>query len=162
MTSSHQDGVYITLNIRAQANASTQRYYDEIDLTQAVGMQFEETKLGPWTNSPGLTHGMQQLSVDELQSLGQSTLLQANRTNQAHLEYLFYPTFYPNMPTPDYAPLKNESYMSLSVGLVSAISVGNISLKSNSLGAGPIINLNVSQPIPCSAQVWWTSNYSYC
>ena len=121
-----------------------QRYYNDIGLEQAVGTQFRTTKQGPFTNSPGVTHGMQMLSLAELQSLNATGLIESNRTNQAHLEYLFYPTFYPNQPTPEYAPMTNESYISLSVGIVCAQSLGNISLQSNSHSDGPSISLKVS------------------
>lgn len=128
--------------MRVQANTSIQQYTSDIALEQAVGMQFQNTRQGPDTTT-GVLEAWQKLSVAELQSLNATGLIQGNRTNQTHLEYLFYPNFYPNMPTSEYAPMPNESYISLSVGLVAAQSVGNVTLKSNQHGDSPVINLNV-------------------
>ena len=139
---SHQDGYYVNINVRVQANTSIQRYRSDIGLQQAVGMQFQTSKEGPDTTT-GVLESWQKLSVDELRELNATELIESNRTDQAHLEYLFYPNFYPNMPTPEYAPLPNESYITLSVGLAAAQSIGNVTLQSNSLSDGPVINLNV-------------------
>ena len=158
---SHQDGMYIGLDVRVQANASLQQYLtDEINLQQAVGAQFQTTHQGPYTTT-GVLQGFQTLSEAELQGLGITGLINSNRTNQAHLEYLFFPNFYPNQPTPEYAPLANESYICLAVGIVAAQSTGIVSLKSNSLGDGPAISLNVSLRRAKEMKIWLTGKFEY-
>lgn len=83
------------------------------------------------------------LSDQDLQALGASELIGA-RSNQAHIEYLYEPFFYPHLPTPQYGLGRiGESYISLTAGLVAPTSRGNVSIRSDSISDAPVINLRV-------------------
>ena len=101
------------------------------------------------TSPSGITNGFLQLSVAELQSLSATDLLQT-RANQSHLELVWTSSFYPNIPTPQYTPLLNESYNAVSVSILAPTSRGNVSIQSSNPYDSPVIHLNVTMiPHPC-------------
>lgn len=134
------------MNVRTQASASLQYLDNDISALQAAEVEYQQNKSGPLTSPGGTTFGFQQLSVAELQDLGATELI-SNRANQSHIEYLFEPFFYPNMPTPEYAPLDNESYVSLTAAIIAPVSRGSVTLRSKNINDSPVINLNVSLSI---------------
>jgi choline dehydrogenase len=110
---------------------------------QAAGMEYLASHTGPlsYPAQGGSTHAFQKLSPEELQVLNATELFD-HRQNQSHIEYYWEPSFFPALPTPEYAPRKNESYFSLTAGLLAPVAQGNVSLQSNQIGDYPLINLN--------------------
>jgi len=99
---------------------------------------------GPLTTPIGPTYGFQQVPEDVLRSLDPEGLLQ-HRKNQAHLEYLWENIYYPALISDvidQYPPNLNESFFSLTAALVAPTSRGNVTIQTNSIQDGPVINLN--------------------
>lgn len=84
-----------------------------------------------------------------LKKINETTLDQLDATaslasphNQSQIEYYYETIFYPDYPTPEYTPLPNESYISLTAGIIAPVSRGNVSIKSCSINDPPQIELN--------------------
>lgn len=139
-----QDHLYFSIIARAQEEQSASDLYNRVDLTPAAEAQYEANQTGPLTTPIGPTYGFRQLSADELQDLGADDIL-AQYPSQAHIEYLWENVYYPAFPSdvlPQYPPNKNETFFSLTAALVAPASRGNVSLHSNSIQDGPLINVD--------------------
>lgn len=112
------------------------------DNLQAAQAEFYDHLTGPWTAPSGVTNGFQKLSDEELESIGAQAVIEAGLGNQSHIEYLFESIWYPWIPTPYYAPLPNESYISVTASSMVQLSRGNVTLRSSSMSDGPLINPN--------------------
>lgn len=141
-----QDHNYFSIIARSVPETSASQLYNNITKLQAAEAEFKATKTGPLTVPVGPNNGWQKLTVAELEQLN-ATELVGNRADQAHIEYLWENIYYPAGPSPDgmqYPPNKNESFFSVTAGLLAPVSRGNVSLMSNTIQDPPLINLNVS------------------
>ncbi|KAK5674172.1 hypothetical protein LTS10_013069 [Elasticomyces elasticus] len=139
-----QDHFYFSVIARAQANSSASQLYNRVDMLQAAQQEYATNHSGPLTTPVGPTYGFRQLSTSELQTLGAAQAL-ANQTAQAQIEYLWEDIYYPSNPSmvlPQYPPWKNESFISVTAALLSPVSRGNVTLQTNSIQDGPLINVN--------------------
>lgn len=127
-----QDHNYFSIIARAQQNGSSSQTYNNIANLQAAESQYKLNKSGPLTGPIGPCNGWQQLPPAVLQSLNATELLN-NRTDQAHIEYLFENIYYPGTPSwmmrTQYPPNLNESFFSVTAGLVAPVSRGNVTLQ---------------------------------
>jgi len=141
---SRQAHFYFSVIARTEANSSASQLYNRIDLLQAAQQEYSANNSGPLTTPVGPTYGFRKLSEDELQSVGAAQAL-SNQTDQAQIEYLWENIYYPSEPSmtlPQYPPYVNQSFMSVTAALLSPISRGNITLRSNAIQAAPVINVN--------------------
>ncbi|ODQ53304.1 GMC oxidoreductase [Saitoella complicata NRRL Y-17804] len=141
-----QDHCYFSLIARTEVDVSESQLYNRIDLLQAAAKEYATNHSGPLTSTVGPNYGFQQLSEAELQALGAQEIYESqNRTQQAHLEYLWESVYYPSqLPTSFslYPPYRNESFMSLTAALLAPTSRGSVTLQSDSIQDAPVINLN--------------------
>ncbi|KAK5069106.1 hypothetical protein LTS08_008750 [Lithohypha guttulata] len=135
------DHTYYSLYVRADPETSLTALFNNIYNLQQASQEFTQNEAGPLTAPTGPTYAFEMLSDQNLQALGASELIGA-RSNQAHVEYLYEPFFYPHLPTPQYGLGRiGESYISLTAGLVAPTSRGNVSIRSDSISDAPVINL---------------------
>ncbi|KAF5026013.1 hypothetical protein F66182_1915 [Fusarium sp. NRRL 66182] len=121
---------------------SSSQLASDFTLLQAAQEEFYSNGTGPYTAPSGITNGFQRLSEQELFEIGAGAVVEAGLSDQSHIEYLFESTWYPSGPTPYYTPLSNESYISLTVSSMVALSRGNVSLRGTSMSMAPDINPN--------------------
>lgn len=140
-----QDHYYFSLIMKVQPtlNASSSTTYGEVPSLVQAGEEYKGNRTGVFTAAPGFTHGFQQLSADQLNNFEAGDLI-STRLNQSHIEYYFEPIYFPTNPTSYYPPWVNETFISLTAGVIAPTSRGNVTLQSNSPGDGPAINLGVS------------------
>jgi choline dehydrogenase len=139
-----QDHCYFSVIARVRKEASASQLYSRIDLLQAAQKQYTANHTGPLTSPVGPTYGFQQIFATELTVLDTTGVLE-NRTNQAHIEYLWENFYYPSEPSTllsQCPPNLNESFMSLTAAVLAPVSRGNISLQSNTISDAPVINVN--------------------
>lgn len=139
-----QDHFYFSIIVRTEPDVSASDLYNRVDLLQAAEDLYSANSSGPLTTPVGPTYGFRQLSVHELKSAGADHLI-PNQTDQAHIEYLWENVYYPAYPSDaidQYPPNKNETFNSVTAALLTPASRGNVSLKSNSIQDGPVINMN--------------------
>lgn len=139
-----QDHCYFSVIARVRKEVSASQLYNRIDLLQAAQKQYTENHTGPLTSPVGPTYGFQQIPATELRVLDTTGALE-NRTNQAHIEYLWENLYYPSEPSTllsQYPPNLNESFMSVTAAVLAPVSRGNISFQSNTIGDAPVINVN--------------------
>jgi choline dehydrogenase len=139
-----QDHLYFSVIARTTPDASASQLYNRVDLLQAAQRQYASNHSGPLTTPVGPTYGFRQLGDDTLGQLGLAEIL-TNRTDQAHVEYLWENIYYPSQPSmvlPQYPPNKDESFMSLTAALLAPVSRGSVTLQSNTIQDAPLINLN--------------------
>lgn len=136
-----QDHTYFSVIVRSDPSTSLDSLVDSLPALLAAQEQYADNRTGPFTSPGGATFGFQKLSVDQLESLNATELL--NRTEQAHIEYYYEAAYYPTFPVEQYPPRGNESYISITAGLVAPVSRGRITLQSNSIMDAPVIDLNV-------------------
>ena len=135
-----QDHTYFSVNVRTQANISYSSLYNDVALLQTAEAEYQNSR-GPLTAPAGPSFGFEKLNASVLAQLDKAGAL-SNRQNQSHIEYYYEDIFYPNYLTPGYTPLPNESYISLTAGLIAPVSRGSVSIKSSSISDSPQINLN--------------------
>jgi choline dehydrogenase len=136
-----QDHTYFSIYLKADPSSSYSSLYHDISKLQEATAEFQSSQ-GPLTAPVGLSFGFEQIPTNTLSSLGASSLAQ-DRSQQAHVEYLYETIFYPNYPTPQYSPTEyNTSYISVTAALVAPVSRGSVSVKSNSISDPPQIDLN--------------------
>ena len=140
-----QDHAYFSINVRTQANVSASSLYNDIALLQTAEMQYQSSQ-GPLVASLSPSFGFQIVNVSTLEQL-EATELLTDRKNQSHIEYYYEDFFYPSPSTPEYTPLPNESYVSLTAGVIAPVSRGSVSIKSSSISDPPQINLDVCDPL---------------
>jgi len=132
----------------SKPDASTSQINNNFVNLEAAQAEFYANDSGPYTAPSGITNGFQQLSSAELISIGASAIVDQGLVNRSHVEYLYESIFYPSGPTPQYKPLTNETYISLTASGLVALSRGNITLRSSSMSDAPVINPNVSPISP--------------
>jgi choline dehydrogenase-like flavoprotein len=166
-----QDHVYFSVIVCSQANTSASMLYNNVTYLQAAEEQYGATKTGSLTVPVGPNNGWQQIPMSDLKALNATDLI-TERYNQTHIEYLWESIYYPGEPAIDrsqYAPKKNESFFSITAGLVAPLSKGNVTIqvlnylpqllcllladhtcdKSNTIQDPPVINLNVRESLTC-------------
>ncbi|KAL1393106.1 GMC oxidoreductase [Phyllosticta capitalensis] len=104
--------------------------------------EFYSSRTGEYTAPSGITNAFQRLSAEELKEIGAEAVIEAGLEDQSHIEYLYESVFYPSGPTPYYTPSDNQSYISLTASSMVALSRGNITLRSKSMGDFPLVNPN--------------------
>lgn len=136
-----QDHTYFSVIVRSQPSTSLDSLVNSFPAFLAAQAEYAENRTGPFTSPGGATYGFQKLSIDELSSLNAIELM--NRTEQAHIEYYYEAAYYPSFPVGQYPPRSNESYISITAGLLAPVSRGSVTLQSNSIMDAPVIDLNV-------------------
>lgn len=135
-----QDHTYFSVNVQADSSISYDPLYSDYSKLQAAASEFEESE-GPLVAPIGPSFAFEKIPVETLNQIGAAALA-ANRSDQAHIEYLYESNFYPNYPTPQYTPQQyNTTYISLTAALVAPQSRGSVSVKSNSNTDPPQIDL---------------------
>ncbi|KAF4784731.1 hypothetical protein HER10_EVM0011723 [Colletotrichum scovillei] len=109
---------------------------------QASQDEYYSTGKGVYTAPGGITNGFQELSSEQLESIGAGAVIEAGLTNRSTVEFLFESFFYPNSPGPTYEPSADGSYISITVSSMVALSKGNITIQSSGMSDAPIINPN--------------------
>jgi choline dehydrogenase-like flavoprotein len=88
-----------------------------------------------------LSFGFEKISTEQLASIGASAITAQGRSDQAHIEYLYETSYYPNLPSPSYSSKEyNTSYVSFTAALLSPTSKGSVSVLSNSPSDPPQID----------------------
>ena len=129
---SMQDHTYFSLTARVSAETSGD-LFNRVDLLQEAQRQYWANRTGPLTVAGGVTYSFQQVPMDVLESIG-ATELMGDRFDQAHVEYVFEPVYYPNNPnTQRYPPNLNESFFSLTAALLAGSSRGEVTLQVRSV-----------------------------
>jgi choline dehydrogenase len=135
-----QDHIYFSVIAEADPSISYSSLYHDYSNLQQATHDYKEAK-GPLTAPVGLAFGFEKVSSDTLDSIGASALITQNRSNQAHIEYLYETIYYPNLPTPYYSSKEyNTSYVSFTAAIVAPTSRGTVSVLSNSLSDPPQID----------------------
>ncbi|KAG7040071.1 hypothetical protein JMJ77_0010350 [Colletotrichum scovillei] len=80
---------------------------------QASQDEYYSTGKGVYTAPGGITNGFQELSSEQLESIGAGAVIEAGLTNRSTVEFLFESFFYPNSPGPTYEPSADGSYISI-------------------------------------------------
>lgn len=127
---------------RAQDSASTTDMSRSPENLREAQTLFYTNLTGPYTAPSGITNGFQKLSEDRLREIGAQAVIDAGLANQTHIEYLFESVWYPWIPTPFWAPLPNESYISVTASSMVQLSRGTVSLRTSSMSDSPLINSN--------------------
>lgn len=127
---------------RALDNASTTDMSRSPESLRAAQTLFYTNLTGPYTAPSGITNGFQKLTEAQLREIGAQAVIDAGLANQTHIEYLFESVWYPWIPTPFWAPLPNESYISVTASSMVQLSRGTVSLRSASMSDSPLINSN--------------------
>ncbi|KAK1510059.1 hypothetical protein CABS01_07731 [Colletotrichum abscissum] len=109
---------------------------------QASQDEYYSTGKGVYTAPGGITNGFQELSSEQLKSIGAGAVIEAGLTNRSTVEFLFESFFYPNSPGPTYEPSADGSYISITVSSMVALSKGNVTIQSSGMSDAPIINPN--------------------
>ncbi|KAH7253717.1 choline dehydrogenase [Fusarium redolens] len=120
--------------------ASTHQLMFNSTSVEASQEEYYTTGKGVYTAPGGITNGFQKLSNEQLQKIGAEAVIDAGLTNRSTVEFLFESFFYPNLPGPTYELSSDQSYISISVSSMVALSKGNITLQSSGMSDAPIIN----------------------
>jgi choline dehydrogenase len=141
-----QDHNYFSINVRANASTSIDSLMSNLNDLSALedaAQEYIQNQTGIMTTPGGTTYGFQQVPVADLQAMDAVEL--ENRTQQAHIEYLFEPTYYPSQPSPNgyqYGPWSNETFISITAGMIAPASRGTVTLQSRLITDQPVINVN--------------------
>ncbi|KAK4950065.1 hypothetical protein LTR28_007102 [Elasticomyces elasticus] len=117
------------------SEASTNQWIFNITKLAASRAEFYANASDRYTAPSGITNAFQMLSVEHLQSMGASAVIDVSLTNRSTVEFLFESIFYPEGPTPSYMWSLNESYISVTASSMVALSKGNITIQSNTTNA---------------------------
>jgi choline dehydrogenase-like flavoprotein len=135
-----QDHIYFSVIAEADPSISYSSLYHDYSKLQQATQEYKEVK-GPLTAPIGLAFGFEKISSDTLASIGASALTAQNRSDQAHIEYLYETIYYPNLPSPYYSSKEyNTSYVSFTAAILAPTSRGTVSVLSNSLSDPPQID----------------------
>jgi choline dehydrogenase len=135
-----QDHIYFSVIAEADPSISYSSLYHDYSKLQQATQEYKEVK-GPLTAPIGLAFGFEKISSDILASIGASALTAQNRSDQAHIEYLYETIYYPNLPSPYYSSMEyNTSYVSFTAAILAPTSRGAVSILSNSLSDPPQID----------------------
>jgi choline dehydrogenase-like flavoprotein len=140
-----QDHNYFSVTVRANASTSIDGLMSNLNDLSALELAAEEytqNQTGIMTTPGGTTYGFQQVPAADLQAMGAVEL--ENRTQQAHIEYLFEPTYYPSQPSSkgQFPPWNNETFISITAGMIAPASRGTVTLQSRLITDQPVINVN--------------------
>lgn len=127
---------------RALDNASTTDMSRTPENLREAQTLFYTNLTGPYTAPSGITNGFQKLTEEQLRAIGAQAVIDAGLANQTHIEYLFESVWYPWIPTPFWAPLPNESYISVTASSMVQLSRGTVTLRTASMSDAPLINPN--------------------
>ena len=112
-----QDHIYFSVIAEADPFISYSSLYHDYSKLQKVTQECNGAKVPP-TAPVGLAFGFEKVSSDTLVSIGASVLTAQNRSDQAHIEYLYETTYYSNFPTPYYSSKEyNTSYVSFTAAI---------------------------------------------
>ncbi|KAF1828868.1 glucose-methanol-choline oxidoreductase-like protein [Decorospora gaudefroyi] len=136
------DHSVFSIMARAQDNASTTDMSRTPENLRAAQMEYYQNLTGQYTAPSGVTNGFQQFTQQQLRDINASAIIDAGLADQAHVEYLFESVWYPWLPTPYWAPLPNESYISVTASSMVAQSRGTVTLRTSSMSDQPLINPN--------------------
>ncbi|KAJ2996152.1 hypothetical protein NUW58_g1066 [Xylaria curta] len=136
------DHSVFSIMVQCDPEASTHRETYDLDTIKATQSEYFTRGTGPYTAPTGITNAYQQLSIEKLEALGASAVIEAGHVNQSHMEFLYESIFYPNGPTPTYIPSSSSSYFSLTASNMVPLSRGSVSIRSNSMSDSPIIDPN--------------------
>ncbi|CBX90569.1 similar to glucose-methanol-choline oxidoreductase:GMC oxidoreductase [Plenodomus lingam JN3] len=136
------DHSVFSIMARAQDFASTTDMSRTPESLREAQTLFYNNLTGPYTAPSGVTNGFQKLNESQLREIGAEAIIEAGLANQTHIEYLFESVWYPWIPTPFWAPLPNESYISITASSMVQLSRGTVTLRSASMSDSPLINSN--------------------
>lgn len=136
------DHSVFSIMARAQDFASTTDMSRTPEALREAQTLFYTNLTGPYTAPSGVTNGFQKLNESQLREIGAEAIIDAGLANQTHIEYLFESVWYPWIPTPFWAPLPNESYISVTASSMVQLSRGTVTLRSASMSDSPLINSN--------------------
>ncbi|KAI8943833.1 hypothetical protein NX059_001806 [Plenodomus lindquistii] len=136
------DHSVFSIMARAQDFASTTDMSRTPESLREAQTLFYTNLTGPYTAPSGITNGFQKLNESQLREIGAEAIIDAGLANQTHIEYLFESVWYPWIPTPFWAPLPNESYISVTASSMVQLSRGTITLRTSSMSDSPLINSN--------------------
>ncbi|KAM0081073.1 hypothetical protein ACKRZS_006773 [Fusarium odoratissimum] len=122
--------------------ASTHQLMFNSTAVEASQEEYYTTGKGVNTAPGGVTNGFQELSGKKLQKICAEAVIDAGLANRSTVELLLESFFHPNSPGPTYEPSSDQSYISISVSSMVALSKGNITLQSSGMSDTPIINPN--------------------
>jgi hypothetical protein len=140
-----EDHSYFSIYVQSTTAASESALYENIYNLQQAEAQYAASKTGMLTAPVGPAFGFEQISPAELAAAGATDLL-ANRSDQAHSEYLIETIYFPNIPVAGYHPITGVSYLSVTAAVVAPSSRGSVTLRSNSGEDAPVIDVNVRKP----------------
>ncbi|PNP82866.1 hypothetical protein FNYG_03743 [Fusarium nygamai] len=140
--------------------ASTDQLMFNSTAVEASQEEYYTTGKGVYTAPGGITNGFQELSREQLQKIGAEAVIDAGLINRSTVEFLFESFFYPNSPGPTYEPSSDQSYISISVSSMVALSKGNITIQSSGMSDAPI-NPNVSFHDHSSRFLLYTNFFHY-
>ena len=166
MRNSLTDGVDSSIVAQTNPNASTSAIYDYADPSYRASIleEWQTTHDGPLASLSGNTgqlstvwgfvaqighlqgpaYAFKTLNDSTLIELGAQDLIAQNRTDQAHLEYIFWITQYPNTSTASYTLDPQLSYVSIAIFLIAPSSRGSVTIQSAKASDEPVIVHNVS------------------
>ncbi|KAI9148975.1 GMC oxidoreductase [Paramyrothecium foliicola] len=135
-----QDHIYFSVVAQADPSISYSSLFQDYSKLQQANTEFESAS-GPLTAPIGLSFAFEKIPDEQLGNLGASAITAQNRSDQAHIEYLYESVYFPNVPSSYYHPKEyNTSYVSFTAALVAPTSRGNVSILSNSLSDPPQID----------------------
>jgi hypothetical protein len=97
-----------------------------------------------WSAPSGCTNAFFEVDNSTLQSIGAGDIITAGLVQQAHNEFLYESIWYPQ--SGDKKPLRNTSYISVTVSNMAALSRGSVTIGSNYALGDPVIDPNVRGP----------------
>ncbi|EGP85428.1 uncharacterized protein MYCGRDRAFT_95038 [Zymoseptoria tritici IPO323] len=124
----------VVVNDLTVLNEEQRKFYSTAD-------PFEKAK-SKWSAPSGCTNAFQEISNDELKQIGAGAVVDAGFLHQAHNEILYESVWYPQAFNEYGQPLRNTSYISLTVSNLAALSKGSVTVGSNSALSDPVINPN--------------------
>ncbi|KAF1936827.1 glucose-methanol-choline oxidoreductase-like protein [Clathrospora elynae] len=134
------DHSVFSIMARVQHNASTTDMSRSSETLRDAQTLYYTNLTGPYTAPSGITNGFQKLTENQLRDIGAEAVIAAGLANQTHTEYLFESVWYPWIPTPMWAPLPNESYISLTASNMVQLSRGTLTLRTGSMSDAPLID----------------------
>ncbi|KAF9701202.1 hypothetical protein EKO04_000040 [Ascochyta lentis] len=136
------DHSVFSIMARAEPFASTTEMSSSPQNLREAQTLFYTNLTGPYTAPSGITNGFQKLTEQQLRDINASAIIDAGLANQTHIEYLFESVWYPWIPTPFWAPLANESYISVTASSMVQLSRGSVTLRTASMSDKPLVDPN--------------------
>lgn len=136
------DHSVFSIMARAEPSASTTEMSSSPENLREAQTLFYTNLTGPYTAPSGITNGFQKLTEQQLRDINATAVIDAGLANQTHIEYLFESVWYPWIPTPFWAPLPNESYISITASSMVQLSRGTVTLRTASMSDKPLVDSN--------------------